>query len=84
MGDLIEFPLHRRFAKDPPNDVTLEWVAGMDECSELIHVFDEVPGTCKCGKNEWTPDHEIKPEGIGVVSSDNVQIDVTHFPPPAS
>lgn len=84
MGELIEFPLHRRFATEPPNDVVLDKMIGMEECTELIHVFDEVPGTCKCGANEWTPDHSIEPEGIGITTSDNIQLDVTHFDRPAS
>jgi len=74
MGELIEFPLHRRFATEPPNDAILDTMVQMGECTELIHVFDEVPGRCKCGENEWTPDHTIEPDGIGIFSP----------PPPAS
>ena len=80
MGELIEFPLHRRFANSPPPDSVLEQVAITNECTEYIHVFVEVPGRCKCGENEWTPDHNIEPDGIGVFTSDN--LDVTRFDPP--
>jgi hypothetical protein len=66
MGELIEFPLHRRFQNDPPPDSVLDVVAQTDECSEYIHVFVEVPGRCKCGENEWTEDHTLEPEGIGI------------------
>lgn len=66
MGEVIEFPLHRRFATEPPNDAVLDRVALMDKCDGVIHVFDEVPGWCKCGENEWKPDHSIEPEGIGI------------------
>jgi hypothetical protein len=44
----------------------LDVVAQTDECSEYIHVFVEVPGRCKCGENEWTEDHTLEPEGIGI------------------
>lgn len=69
MGELIEFPLHRRFENEPPNDSVLDRVVQTDECSEYIHVFDAVPGRCKCGENEWMPDDTMEPPGIGVFSS---------------
>lgn len=72
MGDVIRFPLERRSARSESGGPPIP----MDECSELVHVFDEVPGTCKCGQNEWDalPVHE-----------EGVTFDTTRFePPPAS
>lgn len=65
MGDVIEFPMERRRLEI--ESIQMEGPPmNMDECSENIHVFVEVPGRCKCGENEWTPDHSLKPEGIGI------------------
>jgi hypothetical protein len=74
MGDVIRFPLER--VRPPEHEV--EILGPMDECAGLIHVFNEVPGRCKCGQNEWTPEHTIEPDGIGLHG-------VFDFaPPPAS
>lgn len=83
MGELIEFPLERRRHQlATENDVTV--MGPIEECTDIIHVFDEVPGLCKCGSNEWMHDHTIEPDGIGIHAVSPVQFDVTHFGPPAS
>lgn len=72
MGELIQFPVERRRLEI--ENIQMEGPPiSMDNCTDLIHVFDEVPGRCKCGQNEWTPDHTVEPDGIGVFD-----------PPPAS
>lgn len=75
MGDVIEFPMERRRREvfDAEQHIGVTYGDGgemtpvsMDKCADLIHVFTEAPGRCQCGKNEWTPDHNIKPYGIGI------------------
>ncbi len=75
MGDLIEFPMDR-IRKPSSTEVDFEVLGPMETCDGLIHVFVEVPGRCKCGQNEWTEDHTIEPEGIG--------LHAVFDPPPAS
>lgn len=78
MGELIEFPLERRKTQIQNENVCVEWIAEpMEKCTDMIHVFDEVPGRCKCGQNEWTPDHTIEPE-------DSIGIHQVIFAPDAS
>lgn len=60
MADVIPFPERRRPA------VEVDVLGPMDECSGLIHVFNEVPGRCQCGENEWLPDHTLEPKGDAI------------------
>lgn len=74
MGELVEFPLERRKVQIQNEGVEVEWI-NPEECTELIHVFTEVPGRCKCGQNEWDA---LPPLEEGVT------FDVTHFGPPSA
>lgn len=31
-----------------------------DECTEVVHVFDSIPGRCMCGEHSW--DKPLPPE----------------------
>lgn len=60
MGELIQFP------KREPEAIQIEGLAPVDfsECQDIVHVFDEVPGTCRCGERTWTTLPE--PDFIGI------------------
>ena len=56
-GKVLPF---RRREEIPAEVMHVEWVRAegvnlMTECTGGIHVFDAVPGTCKCGENFWDP-----------------------------
>lgn len=58
MGEVIQFPT--------PEAVTESGPQLPETCDGILHIFDEVPGTCRCGEETWTPEGLLDPPGDAI------------------
>jgi len=64
MGDLVQFPQRKE-------TVEVEMVEPPAFCEGILHIFDEVPGTCRCGEETWGADG-LEPPRDGAIGIHHV------------
>jgi hypothetical protein len=69
VGEIIDFPSQpeERPARHTLN-IEAEGPPLPEMCGGVMHIFDEVPGTCRCGVETWTPEGLLDPgdNAIGI------------------